>query len=110
MRPVRGTPAQRFQAGMDSRKLSHRLDIISPNGHTELRGGVRLIIDSFLPAFPIWNTSATVLTGSCHKGDGSMAKKSRGGRMTAAKKRAAKSPGGKGPVKKRKVGRKIMKT
>jgi hypothetical protein len=39
-----------------------------------------------------------------------MAKKSRGGRMTAAKKRAAKRPGGKGPVKKRKVGRKIMKT
>lgn len=39
-----------------------------------------------------------------------MAKKSRGGRMTAAKKRAAKRPGGKGPVKKRKAGRKIMKT
>jgi len=39
-----------------------------------------------------------------------MAKKSRGGRMTAAKKRAAKSPGGRGPVKKRKVGKKIMKT
>ena len=39
-----------------------------------------------------------------------MAKKSRGGRMTAAKKRAAKTPGGKGPVKKRKVGKKIMKT
>lgn len=39
-----------------------------------------------------------------------MAKKSRGGRMTAAKKRAAKTPKGKGPVKKRKVGRKIMKT
>ena len=37
-----------------------------------------------------------------------MAKKSRGGRMTAAKKRAAKSPGGKGPVKKRKAGKKIM--
>jgi hypothetical protein len=39
-----------------------------------------------------------------------MAKKSRGGRMTAAKKRAAKSPGGKGRVKDRKAGRKIMKT
>jgi len=39
-----------------------------------------------------------------------MAKKSRGGRMTAAKRRAAKSPGGKGRVKKRKAGRKIMKT
>jgi hypothetical protein len=39
-----------------------------------------------------------------------MAKKSRGGRMTAAKRRAAKSAGGKGPVAKRKVGRKIMKT
>lgn len=39
-----------------------------------------------------------------------MAKKSRGGRMAAAKKRAAKAKGGKGPVKKRKVGRKIMKT
>jgi hypothetical protein len=39
-----------------------------------------------------------------------MVKKSRGGRMTAAKKRAAKSAGGKGPVRKRKVGRKIMKT
>jgi hypothetical protein len=39
-----------------------------------------------------------------------MAKKSRGGRMTAAKKRAAKSPGGKGPIKSRRAGRKIMKT
>ena len=35
-------------------------------------------------------------------------KKSRGGKMTAAKKRAAKRPGGKGPVKSRKAGRKIM--
>jgi hypothetical protein len=39
-----------------------------------------------------------------------MAKKSRGGRMTAAKKRAAKAPGGKGPVSKRKAGKNIMKT
>ncbi len=39
-----------------------------------------------------------------------MAKKSRGGRMTAAKKRAAKSAGGKGMVKNRPVGKKIMKT
>jgi hypothetical protein len=39
-----------------------------------------------------------------------MAKKSRGGRMTAAKKRAAKKPGGKGPVAKRKAGKKIMST
>jgi len=37
-------------------------------------------------------------------------KKSRGGRMTAAKKRAAKAKGGKGPVRKRKAGSKIMKT
>jgi hypothetical protein len=37
-------------------------------------------------------------------------KKSRGGRMTAAKKRAAKSAGGHGLVKNRKAGRKIMKT
>jgi hypothetical protein len=39
-----------------------------------------------------------------------MAKKSRGGRMTAAKNRAAKSKGGKGPVKNRPAGRHIMKT
>ena len=39
-----------------------------------------------------------------------MAKKSRGGRMTAAKARAAKSPGGQGPVRKRRAGRRIMKT
>jgi hypothetical protein len=37
-------------------------------------------------------------------------KSSRGGRMTAAKGRAAKSRGGKGPVKKRAAGLKIMKT
>jgi len=37
-------------------------------------------------------------------------KKSRGGKMTAAKKRAAKSAGGKGLIKNRKAGRKIMKT
>ncbi len=37
-------------------------------------------------------------------------KKSRGGRMTAAKRRAAKSSGGRGRVKSRKAGRKIMKS
>lgn len=39
-----------------------------------------------------------------------MAKNSRGGRMTAAKRRAAKSAGGRGPVKRRKANVKIMKT
>ena len=39
-----------------------------------------------------------------------MAKKSRGGRMTAAKRRAAKTPGGRGRIKGRKAGRRIMKT
>ena len=39
-----------------------------------------------------------------------MAKKSRGGRMNAAKIRAAKMPGGKGPIKNRPAGKKIMKT
>jgi hypothetical protein len=37
-----------------------------------------------------------------------MAKISRGGRMTAAKKRAAKVKGGKGPIKKRPAGKRIM--
>ena len=37
-----------------------------------------------------------------------MAKKTRGGRMTAAKKRAAKSPGGRGRVASRRAGKKIM--
>jgi len=39
-----------------------------------------------------------------------MVKSTRGGRMTQAKKRAAKRPGGKEPVKKRKAGKKIMRT
>ena len=39
-----------------------------------------------------------------------MAKSSRGGRMTAAKKRAAKSTGGKGMIKNRPAGKKIMRT
>jgi hypothetical protein len=39
-----------------------------------------------------------------------MAKKSRGGRMTSAKTRAAKTAGGKGMVKDRPAGRKIMST
>jgi len=43
-------------------------------------------------------------------GDFKMAKKSRGGRMTAAKKRAAKKSGGRGAIKKRAAGRNIMKT
>jgi hypothetical protein len=37
-------------------------------------------------------------------------KKSRGGRMIPAKSRAAKSKGGKGPVKKRPAGKRIMST
>jgi hypothetical protein len=39
-----------------------------------------------------------------------MVKSSRGGRMTAAKKRAAKTKGGKGMIKNRPAGKKIMKT
>ena len=39
-----------------------------------------------------------------------MAKKSRGGRMTAAKRRAAKRSGGRGKVKNRPAGKKIMAT
>ena len=39
-----------------------------------------------------------------------MVKKSRGGRMTAAKKRAAKKAGGKGPIKSRPAGKRIMST
>jgi hypothetical protein len=39
-----------------------------------------------------------------------MAKSSRGGRMTAAKNRASKSAGGRGPVKGREVGKRIMRT
>ncbi len=39
-----------------------------------------------------------------------MAKKSRGGRMTAAKTRAAKSKGGKGLIKNRSAGKRIMST
>jgi len=39
-----------------------------------------------------------------------MAKKSRGGRMTVAKRRASGSPAGKGHVKNRPAGRKIMRT
>lgn len=37
-------------------------------------------------------------------------KKTRGGRMTAAKKRAAKAPGGRGLIKNRPAGKNIMKT
>ena len=39
-----------------------------------------------------------------------MAKSSRGGRMTAAKSRAAKSEGGRGRVKNRSAGKNIMRT
>ncbi len=39
-----------------------------------------------------------------------MAKKSRGGRMTAAKKRATQKSGGKGNVKSRRAGKRIMST
>jgi len=39
-----------------------------------------------------------------------MAKKTRGGRMTAAKRRAAKTPGGRGKIKDRPAGQKIMST
>ncbi len=44
------------------------------------------------------------------EGGNKMAKLSRGGRMTAAKRRAAKSAGGNGMVKNRPAGRKIMST
>ncbi len=44
------------------------------------------------------------------RGGYKMAKKSRGGRMTAAKFRASKSLGGRGMVKNRTVGKNIMRT
>jgi hypothetical protein len=56
------------------------------------------------------HTAAFSCTLTQQKQDPIMAKKSRGGRMTAAKNRAAKSKGGKGPIKKRPAGRNIMKT
>ena len=37
-------------------------------------------------------------------------KKTRGGRMTAAKRRAAKAPGGRGSIKSRAAGKRIMKS
>lgn len=37
-------------------------------------------------------------------------KKTRGARMVAAKKRARKHPGGKGPIKNRPAGKRIMRT
>ena len=46
----------------------------------------------------------------CKGGDFRMSKKSRGGRMTAAKRRAKKTPGGNGLVKNRPAGRNIMNT
>lgn len=39
-----------------------------------------------------------------------MARKSRGGRMTAAKRRAAARPGGRGLIKNRPAGKNIMRT
>ncbi len=39
-----------------------------------------------------------------------MAKSSRGGRMAAAKRRAAKRPGGTGMIKNRPAGKNIMRT
>ncbi len=44
------------------------------------------------------------------EGDENMGKKSRGGRMTAGKRGAANSKGGRGLVKKRRAGREIMRT
>ena len=73
-----------------------------------MRAGMRIAL---LPA--------GIVHEPCRLGDGcwnptggplNMAKRSRGGRMTAAKKRAAKTRGGRGLVKNRKAGRTIMKT
>jgi hypothetical protein len=58
----------------------------------------------------VWNALGLQPGGLKTKEVFEMAKKSRGGRMTAAKKRAAKKPGGKGRVAKRKAGRRIMST
>jgi len=50
------------------------------------------------------------LLGKRQKAQEANVKKTRGGRMAAAKKRAAKKAGGKGRVAKRKAGKNIMKT
>jgi hypothetical protein len=66
-----------------------------------LTGVIGGSIEGFLASDPeVQNTKEVV----------KMAKKSRGGRMTAAKKRAAKRRGGKGPIAKRRAGRRIMST
>lgn len=63
---------------------------------------------------PFWgnlsSSSGSTPRYAIHKPNQTMAKVSRGGRMTAAKTRAAKTRGGKGPIKKRPAGRNIMKT
>jgi hypothetical protein len=64
-------------------------------------------MDECLPAADHAARSSTLGNNPKNK---PMAKKSRGGRMTAAKRRAAKSPGGKGPVAKRPAGLRIMRT
>ena len=66
-------------------------------------------MDKSRPEAQSVSTSWTT-TGNHRKRELIMAKKSRGGRMTAAKTRAAKSPGGKGPIKGRPAGKKIMST
>jgi len=50
------------------------------------------------------------LLGKRQKAREAKVKKTRGGRMAAAKKRAAKRSGGKGRVAKRATGKNIMKT
>jgi hypothetical protein len=67
--------------------------------NTELRPSIRIL--------PQTITRIALHETDVKEGD-KMAKKSRGGRMTAAKKRAAKSSKGKGRVKRRKAGRKVM--
>jgi hypothetical protein len=58
---------------------------------------------------PVWANAGNQSTIDKRKST-LMAKKSRGGRMTAAKNRAAATKGGRGPIKKRPAGRRIMST
>ena len=58
----------------------------------------------------VWSGNPRFEFVQTQRQEATMAKKSRGGRMTAAKKRAAAKSGGKGLIKNRTVGKKIMKT
>ncbi|MEK6849148.1 MAG: hypothetical protein AABY01_01110 [Nanoarchaeota archaeon] len=99
---VKGTKKARASISKAQHKTEHAISN-SPKAAVAIAAGVGAVIGATGAA--IWNHNRNKNAAKAEKS----ANSAKGGRMTAAKNRASKSAGGKGHVKNRPAGKKILR-